>query len=295
MPDLDGLSVIEDLWDLRACMPPHVAVPKPGPCPGVRRGVRLPKKAAAKTAARPVGAPKPRTADGPATETSGASALERTVATSDVRHTEVAGKGSTGVVHKITFEDGTEAIRKRPSRVGSRTAVDQLDAEELASKLGQAVGARVPQVYRSAPGEIYYPYVDGELGELYRYDEVERLVGSHDGKRLGLLDALIGNLDRNRQNFFIDLGKGQVTGIDHAMSWWDTDEAFDLLAGHPGPFVRQFNGRTNPLTTAEYDSLRPRVMALRPEFERLGRLDWFGKSVQTFEELAARAADRGAA
>lgn len=52
---VDGLAVVEDLCGLRtpptaargsrvqACMPPHVAVPKPGPCPG-KRGLPSPVK-----------------------------------------------------------------------------------------------------------------------------------------------------------------------------------------------------------------------------------------------------------
>jgi len=35
---VDGLSVVEDLCGVQMCMPPKVAVPKPGPCKGSKRG-----------------------------------------------------------------------------------------------------------------------------------------------------------------------------------------------------------------------------------------------------------------
>lgn len=42
----DGLAVVEDVYGIarvQACMPPHVPVPKPGPCKGHRRGVPRPR------------------------------------------------------------------------------------------------------------------------------------------------------------------------------------------------------------------------------------------------------------
>lgn len=53
----DGLAVIDDALGLpriEACMPPHVPVPKPGPCPGTKRGPgSTVKKAARKATAAP--------------------------------------------------------------------------------------------------------------------------------------------------------------------------------------------------------------------------------------------------
>lgn len=33
----DAMSMLEELWQVNACMPPHVPVPQPGPCPGIKR------------------------------------------------------------------------------------------------------------------------------------------------------------------------------------------------------------------------------------------------------------------
>lgn len=50
----DGLAVVEDVFGLtrfEACLPPHVASPKPGPCPGKGKAGKAVKKAAKKAIA----------------------------------------------------------------------------------------------------------------------------------------------------------------------------------------------------------------------------------------------------
>ena len=282
----DGLAIVEDLCGLtvRACMPPRVPKPQPGPCPSKARlpgtGVRpRRKKAVAATA-------------------SAVNRVQRAVTTSKPVQTVFAGRGATGTVHKITFEDGTKTVRKRPSSFEDRSGPVQLDAEELANLVAEAVGARSRAMYRSSPGEIYMEFVDGDLGVMSGRRVIEAAAVTPQGRRLGLLDSLIANDDRNDENFFVDPDDpSALVGIDHALSWWGI--ASDLPGegggsgpGNVGPFAGQFMAQSNPLTAAEYDEIRPRLAGLRPQFQARGRGEWFGYTMDVFEQLAARAADR---
>lgn len=286
----DGLAIVEELCGLnarvQACMPPHVPVPRPGPC---RKKTRLPSAAGVRSRGRKA------TAE---TETAKVNPVQHAVATSKPAKTMFAGRGATGVVHKITFEDGTKTVRKRPSSFEDRSGAVQLDAEELANLVAEAVGARSRAMYRSAPGEIFMEFVDGDLGVMANNREIEAAAQTPQGRRLGLLDALIANDDRNDENFFLDpADPSALTGIDHALSWWGIDsglpdEDSGSGPGNMGPFAGQFMRQSNPLTETEYDEIRPRLGGLRPQFEARGRGQWFEYTIDQFEQLAARASDR---
>lgn len=48
----DGMSVLEDLWQVPGCLPPHTPVPKPGPCPGRKTKDKIKGKIKGKKIAR---------------------------------------------------------------------------------------------------------------------------------------------------------------------------------------------------------------------------------------------------
>lgn len=191
--------------------------------------------------------------------------------------------GVMGETSLETFDDGSELVHKRyPSE-------RKIAAEYLASRIGEAVGARVPAVVLNPadPNSCYLDYIDGDVAHsIYRDAAIPRaVVESDDGLRLGLLDALIGNGDRHNFNWII-APDGRPVGIDHGESFghrdWagrslPLDQPPDLTADYPG-FTPNFfaHGRwhDNDLHPDDVALIRERVAALRGEFERLGVPEW---------------------
>jgi hypothetical protein len=131
---------------------------------------------------------------------------------------------------------------------------------------------------------------------------------------MGLLDALVGNPDRNDGNMIFD-DDGRATGIDHAMSYdmlgfhdryktFTTTPQLERGAVTPadfgpaeGPLLyfvtsgEQRNEWTadNPLTAADVAEVRRRLEELRPDYDKLGRGDWLDRSLEVLDRLAEHA------
>lgn len=192
--------------------------------------------------------------------------------------------GAMASVDLVTFNDGTRAVRKVARRVPTgRSPKDQQDAEELAGNIARAIGVKTPAIERTSDAEIYMEYEENDSpATLLRGSEIDRLVPTPEGIRMGLLDVLIGNPDRHPGNYLVDDDQTTITAIDHGFAW---DE--DLEDFYPSPFARNF-GRTSPLSPADVEELRPKIEALRGEFERMGHLDWYGQVTDVFERIAQR-------
>lgn len=235
--------------------------------------------------------------------------------------TKLAG-GKMGKVELVEYEDGTKRVRKstrswsghdfkgRPYRVTARA---QLDAEELAVRVMEAAGARAPRVQRLKAGQIEMDFVEGRptsdkwgRAALDSSGRVEReylaLVQSDDGKRMGLADVLMNNFDRHDGNWLVG-DDNRLVGIDHGLSWaltGDVDRAPGQQAGPDGLDTRPdghyadkppryARWRDNDLTADDVRVVRRRLLALKPEFERLGRLDWLQFSLARLDLVAAHA------
>ncbi|MEU9834368.1 hypothetical protein AB0D67_22810 [Streptosporangium sp. NPDC048047] len=189
-------------------------------------------------------------------------------------HRELIGAGEDGEVYRVTFADGTVAVRKEMYYGDVRTAENEL----LASRVAEAIGAPVPRVLRDPhrAGAVYMELVEGESAYgIAPY--LSAYAGRRDAVLLGLLDVLTVNHDRHPGNLLVT-DDGRLVGIDHGRAFHLRYPGLDVHDG--APFTGNLLGRTpdggfgwigNPLTRQDADLVVERVHALRPEFERLGR------------------------
>lgn len=256
--------------------------------------------------------------------------------------------GSVAPVYRDTFPNGTSLVEKTSRNYRDDdmkyTAADQADAENLASQLGRALNARVPRVYQTAANKVYMDVAPGETytmrqaliyhaggrdmnANLTKLDRLRDAAFESDaGRRLGLLDALTDNWDRNNGNWTLDELNNPI-GFDHGFAWdksavsgkrFGADYAdqppspkvlIDKIGGQkiepflanygvPSPFAQHLwwvnpQGKTawvaNDFTPADMDLARIRLAALKPEFERLGRGDWHEFARRRLEAIAAHA------
>jgi pyruvate/2-oxoglutarate dehydrogenase complex dihydrolipoamide acyltransferase (E2) component len=207
------------------------------------------------------------------------------------------GGGQSADTELVTLPDGRKFVTKRGSDWGDKSAETQADvrhqaeAEQLASLVGRAIGAPVVRVYRSAADRVWMDWQEGRVFGDLPSGEQRSLVEGRDGQMLGLLDHLIGNVDRNDGNMLVH--EGRLIGIDHGWSWTPDTMSF------AGPIVQDAAGRPaahfsqsrewwvdNPLTAR---ILRARLEALRPNFERVGRSEWLDYTLARLDLLARRA------
>lgn len=215
----------------------------------------------------------------------------------------------------VTFNDGKQAVRKKAKSHPRASSRRQADTEELASIVARTLGLLAPRVEREDDGEtVLMEYVpDARTGDEVR-DEIVGLDGSgvndyldigksDDGILLGLLDTLIDNSDRNSANWLVD-ESGRIIPIDHGQAF-----TMDLLPGGsldpsvppraPGIFAPTFRElppgggglvwKENPLHPQDIAAIRQRLLALQPQFERLGRGDWFDYMMGRLDAIAPHA------
>ncbi|NUT91257.1 MAG: hypothetical protein HOY78_04430 [Saccharothrix sp.] len=207
---------------------------------------------------------------------------------------EPLGDGSVSDTELLTYPDGTRLVRKHNGAKARECGADPLeltDAEELAPHVLDAVGLNYAAVHRTASDEVLMEFVDGRSGTDVtgggRLSDTDR--DSHDGRLLGLADHLIGNLDRNPDNW-LKTPDGRLVGIDHGA-------AFDANRFSSSPFARALYDTSNPVpelrdnqfTPADLDHVGRRLEALRPEFEKHGRADWHDSVMRRHRELADHA------
>lgn len=246
--------------------------------------------------------PKPPDAPASTTDAGGSERLARAIA-SGVRERRILGGGTIAKTELVTFNDGTQAIYKLTEDVDEfdMSGRDQQDAEQLASWLLGAVGARGPAVHRISDNEIYMEFVDGTVaGESeYRDGRPDIDYDSDQARLLGLADQLMHNNDRHVGNWLID-GNGEPMPIDHGIAFNDLDPDYadsPMVAHRNDPFAAHFRGRypnehqwaDNDLSPGDAATIRARLEALRSEFARLGREDWYQAMMTRFEAIAGHA------
>ncbi|MFI0419454.1 hypothetical protein [Spongiactinospora sp. 9N601] len=208
--------------------------------------------------------------------------------------------GSTEV-ELLTFASGHKAIRKvamdetldMPGATSSerrymRTADERADAERLGFLVARAIGAKVPAAFRYSETELLMDYVEGIPGRTLHGDkkEQERLMRTPEGRRLGLLDVLIGNEDRNVGNWM--LVDGKVVGIDQGEAWSESGK--NLSGWVHKTFAREYydfannRWRKNDLSRADIERMEKALKALRPEFIP-SRQDWYDDMMKRFAEV----------
>jgi 8-oxo-dGTP pyrophosphatase MutT (NUDIX family) len=199
--------------------------------------------------------------------------------------------GLSSDVHLVTLPDGRQVVHKRGNEDDPDLVRRQADAEVLAAVVAEAVGTRVAQVVRDPqdPNAVYMEYVDGPRPGRQAGIGISLELNEHpDAVRIGLLDALIGNADRQAI-----MSDGRPVGIDHEQAWvsgatgpWDLPSS----PGQPSSaFVDEKTFLPGPLAREELEALEPRLRALRPQFEQAGRGAWHDYVMNAHSQLCDRA------
>lgn len=219
--------------------------------------------------------------------------LARKVEELDVVETRKLSGGASAQTDLITLADGTRLVRKRA--LASDPGGQDNDGEQVASILGRALGIPVPRVYRRDK-DLFMEYVpDSRVAAEADSSEVEQAVASDDGKRIGLLDVLLMNADRNSGNWL--LADGRPVPIDHGLAYafLDFPGTVDLANG---PFADHYRVRPdaeapelidNPLTRADIETARRAIEPLREDFAHLSRLEWYDHAMGMLDRLAEHA------
>ena len=194
-------------------------------------------------------------------------------------------QGAQGAVKIVTLPDGTQILHKTYKPEDA----DMPDRDELAYYVSHAIGANSPAVARipGRPNEIVENVVPGETaarfltGQHYalgspRYNQkLNELANSPDGKKIALLDQLISNSDRHTGNWIIG-SDGKLVPIDNSSAQFDADK-FSPRGS--------FSAALKSLPPEEIAALKPKLEALKPEFDRLGHSDWHQGMMQSLEDL----------
>ncbi|AYF77052.1 hypothetical protein D7D52_28220 [Nocardia yunnanensis] len=197
-------------------------------------------------------------------------------------------------VELVTFDTDppTQLIRKVVNNPRHATA------ETLVALIGQAVGAKVPMVHQVDEHTVYMQVMPGDLGSEHFVSitdaGLDAVLSSPDGRRLGLLDVLIGMPDRNFVNWLLS-ADGSVSGIDHSLAFGGGRRGDELTSR---PFARHFaergpDGETiwhnHDLTAADLAEARARLEALAPVFDEHGHPDWHRAMMDRLAELERHA------
>lgn len=180
--------------------------------------------------------------------------------------TAFAGKQSD--THVESYKDGSKWISKTlPSE-------SDADREELAGKISDVLGAGAPAIVRDSASHVHEPFVPGKVAASLYHDgmsdaeedaaaaRMTKLLSTPEGKRIGLLDRLIGNQDRHLGNWMIS-PEGKPVPIDHNYSWAVVDAKGNLDTS--SPFARAVYGpgiKPGDFTKAQLDGWQAKLSAL---------------------------------
>ncbi|MEU7590611.1 hypothetical protein AB0A95_30515 [Micromonospora sp. NPDC049230] len=231
--------------------------------------------------------------------------LAASVATGVVDEMTLGG-GATATVELVTFHDGNMAVRKTAKDLPGRTGVEQQDAEELGALAMAAFGVRTPAIHRGGPTEVYAQYVEAGTGAEAWANEgpaagltlTDETAATDAGRLMGLADAVLGNVDRNAGNWMLDDADGTLIGIDHGDAFrWPIANPIGPQR-HPVGFMRHYvtldaelesAWGDHDISPADIAEARARLVALRPEFERLDRAGWHDNALARLDEIGAHA------
>lgn len=230
--------------------------------------------------------------------------LQQAVA-SGVRSREKLTGGLVAETSLVTFNDGSKAIVKLAKDIGRLTARQQQDAEELGALVTAAVGLKAPQVYRSGPDELFMEFMPGRTAvALAQQGSVFGLPpGAYNDDEmwlLGLADQAIFNYDRHKGNWLIE-DDGTIHPLDHGLaftniSFMRPSRGIPVTTDFAQPaerFARRVNDVgewiDNDMSPADVALARARVKGLRPDFQRLGHLDWYEDALERLQQIERHA------
>ncbi|MFI7608904.1 hypothetical protein ACIBTV_27840 [Micromonospora sp. NPDC049366] len=213
--------------------------------------------------------------------------------------------GSIADVELVTFNDGSRAVFKRTASGAARDAGTQQDAEELGALTLTAFGVRAAAIDRAGTRDIYAQYIDGRSGmEAWAISpaagaaQSAQVAASDAGRLMGLADLVMGNIDRNSGNWMIDQ-EGRLVGIDHGHGFMYREDPLEVGRFEVGEFGVPYVARDedmNPTGWADHDispadiaTARARLVALRPDYVRLGHTDWHDTALARLDAIGAHA------
>lgn len=242
----------------------------------------------------------PALGDADSARTASVTDLRRRVAAEADAVERINRSKTQGETEIVVMADGSRFISKRLKSYDGDTdeenvmyATADADKEELANLVGRAVGVDVPALVRGGPTQLYLEFVDGPIGGQMIVGDRMKAIASDAGHQLGLLDVLVANNDRNSGNWLFR--DGRPVAIDHGYAWneevdpWGTSlfaKPFIDLNENTGEI---FPRPTNDSSPADMALVRDRVSQLRPDFDRLGRSDWFDRMMGRLDVLEAAA------
>lgn len=221
------------------------------------------------------------------------------------------GQGSMGLVELVEGPSGRKGVRKRPNSDWFLTAEQQTDAETLGSEVARAMGVDAPPVYRKSHRTIYSDYID-DATPAWKADPevVRRAVESPEGRGVALYTALVGDEDKNDNNWMIRNATGKPVVFDHALAFrhesWPGDEDGDLLptlVRADDPFNAHWKVRVGdyggdpadmrwgddlPWSREELEDVKVKLTKLRPRFKRLKREAWFDQMMGRLDSMIKR-------
>lgn len=216
---------------------------------------------------------------------------------------ELAG-GATGDVRLRTYHDGTQVVYKRVVESGTRDR-SLADSEQLASLVARRLGLDAPRIYRNSADEVHMDYVaNGSVADDHDLSVQRGVMGSHDAYMMGLLDVLTDQIDRHGGNWMIT-DAGHLVPIDN-MSWWSDSDPPELTGSDAPNLGSDFSFALvkpskstlsllgtwkdkNDLRPSDLDEIRMRLRSLKPDFDHLGRGDWFNYMMERLNAIQARA------
>lgn len=213
--------------------------------------------------------------------------------------------GASAETELVTLRGGKKVVQKTSS-------TQEIGAEQVGSMYGRAVGLKPPRVYRTEPGSLYMDYIDDSRTSSEwrarasagtdddrkawgkRFDDA---LNSDDGKRMGLLDVMMNNNDRNPGNWMLAKNGMRLTPLDHgfAAPGIDPRGAVRVRIHSSSPFAEKHlleNGRwkDNDFTPDDIEELRLRLLDLQPDLDHIGEGDkWLRYANAVLDKVAAKA------
>lgn len=193
--------------------------------------------------------------------------------------------GRVAATGAVTLQDTDGTHHELVSKIYMGFSSESMAAREVVvAAIGQALGARVPVTILDPDGgggALYMELLDGQTaleygggsplrqtiisgeqtfvgGDLPDYSLLTKFLDSPSGRRLGLLDLLIRNIDRHAGNWLID-EDGQVAGIDHSHVALHGKEG-----DHPWTTGTFTDGYLHEVERVDEDGLRLHTMELDP-------------------------------
>lgn len=197
-------------------------------------------------------------------------------------------------VDLLTLSDGQRAVRKKLSDFYGMTAQTQIDREVLAAKVANAIGISDVTAQQVSTDEVLLAFIDGKTGIRTAYDvhgvKIADQLELSGAREIGLLDWLIGNMDRKSSNWIVTPDQ-RVLPIDHGHAW-------DSI-GTNSPFAKRYitgyesqSGELAGPTATEYTStelatVRAQLNTVRDEFVKAEHVREFDELTQRLTELEA--------